>query len=178
MWRGDDFECWLDFYAGRHGDKTNLTLMAASAKAWNNTVYDGFMLYDDALAIELRKLKPRVRMVAGSRVPTMKPPLGLRPSYVVRQYNSADRIDEIVSAMLRYSLVGLAIPEPWIVEFDALISNRVFNARAIFITRDECDYFAERSSRLRLNSATKRTGAFDALALAAHLVVFTGSFYE
>ncbi len=48
-----------------------------------------------------------------------KPPLGLRPQYVYIQ----ERINEILSAMERYTKANMCIPLKWIEELTELVNK-------------------------------------------------------
>lgn len=51
----------------------------------------------------------------------VKPPIGLEPRYV----HDAKRIDEILSAIERYTDANMSIPEAWINELRDLIKTHL-----------------------------------------------------
>lgn len=50
---------------------------------------------------------------------TKKPPIGIEP----REIHDNRRLDELVSAIYRYTRVGIKVPIEWIEEYNELVSK-------------------------------------------------------
>ena len=55
----------------------------------------------------------------------VRPPVGLRPEWIVEYHNCRDRLIEIAEAMTRYAEAGKPVPLDWCRELERRIENYV-----------------------------------------------------
>jgi len=65
------------------------------------------------------------RTVAKNATVDVKPPVGLRPAWIVEYHNCRDRLIEIAEAMTRYAEAGKPVPLEWCSELERRIENYV-----------------------------------------------------